>query len=427
MNILLVGSGGREDAIARKINEKDTLYSVLLNENPSIMRMSHKYIMYERDSDEKIVEFAQKNNIDIAFIGPDDILNTDLNDTLLKNHIPTASPSRNAARIETSKEYMRYIMNKYNIDGNIPNDIFTDAGVAGNFIKNSSKEYAIKPIGLTGGKGVMVMGIQLKDKNEAIEYAISIINKDGKVLLEEKQIGEEFSLQAFTDGKTVVHAPIAQDYKRLYENDLGPNTGGMGSITDRDFSLPFIRPDQKENAMRILNDIVNALREEGNPFSGVIYGQFMADKNSLKVIEINSRFADPEGINVLTLLKTNIVDIFLDIYSKTLKNNIKFNSMATALKYIVPSGYGIDPVETELLIENNIESDNLKLYYAAVSGTMNRVRTSHSRSLALIGIAKSIYEASDIVEQNIHKISGNYYIRHDIGSREMVGSKIKNL
>ncbi len=427
MNILLIGSGGREDAIARKINEKDTLYSVLLNENPSIIRMSHKYMFYERNNDEKIVEFAKKNNIDIAFIGPDDILNTGLNDTLLNNHIPTASPSRSAARIETSKEYMRYIMNKYNIAGNVPNFIFTDADEAKSFIKENNKEYAIKPIGLTGGKGVMVMGTQLKDKKDAMEYAEYIIKKDGKVLLEEKQNGEEFSLQAFTDGKTVVYAPIAQDYKRLYENDLGPNTGGMGSITDKDFSLPFIRTDQKKKAMKILSDIVNALREEGNPFSGVIYGQFMVNENSLKVIEINSRFADPEGINILTLLKTNIVDIFLDIYSKTLKNDIKFDSMATTLKYIVPFGYGINPVETELLIENNIETDSLKLYYASVSGTMNRVKTTHSRSLALIGIAKSIYEASDIVEQSIHKISGNYYMRHDIGSREMVERKIKNL
>ncbi len=427
MNILLIGSGGREDAIARKINEKDTLYSVLLNENPSIIRMSHKYMFYERNNDEKIVEFAKKNNIDIAFIGPDDILNTGLNDTLLNNHIPTASPSRSAARIETSKEYMRYIMNKYNIAGNVPNFIFTDADEAKSFIKENNKEYAIKPIGLTGGKGVMVMGMQLKDKKDAMEYAEYIIKKDGKVLLEEKQNGEEFSLQAFTDGKTVVYAPIAQDYKRLYENDLGPNTGGMGSITDKDFSLPFIRTDQKKKAMKILSDIVNALREEGNPFSGVIYGQFMVNENSLKVIEINSRFADPEGINILTLLKTNIVDIFLDIYSKTLKNDIKFDSMATTLKYIVPFGYGINPVETELLIENNIETDSLKLYYASVSGTMNRVKTTHSRSLALIGIAKSIYEASDIVEQSIHKISGNYYMRHDIGSREMVERKIKNL
>ncbi len=427
MNILLIGSGGREDAIARKIKEKDTLYSVLLNENPSIIRMSHKYMFYERNNDEKIVEFAKKNNIDIAFIGPDDILNTGLNDTLLNNHIPTASPSRSAARIETSKEYMRYIMNKYNIAGNVPNFIFTDADEAKSFIKENNKEYAIKPIGLTGGKGVMVMGTQLKDKKDAMEYAEYIIKKDGKVLLEEKQNGEEFSLQAFTDGKTVVYAPIAQDYKRLYENDLGPNTGGMGSITDKDFSLPFIRTDQKKKAMKILSDIVNALREEGNPFSGVIYGQFMVNENSLKVIEINSRFADPEGINILTLLKTNIVDIFLDIYSKTLKNDIKFDSMATTLKYIVPFGYGINPVETELLIENNIETDSLKLYYASVSGTMNRVKTTHSRSLALIGIAKSIYEASDIVEQSIHKISGNYYMRHDIGSREMVERKIKNL
>ena len=117
--------------------------------------------------------------------------------------------------------------------------------------------------------------------------------------------------------------PIAQDYKRLYEGDHGPNTGGMGSITDKNFSLPFLSDKTVEDAKNILNEIIISMKKEDNEFKGIIYGQFMATRNGVKVIEINSRFADPEGINVLTLLKSNIVDIFLDIYSGTLKNNIK--------------------------------------------------------------------------------------------------------
>jgi phosphoribosylamine--glycine ligase len=424
MNVLLVGSGGREDAIARKVRETDTLYSVVSNENPSILGLSHGVMKYTRNSQE-IIDFANKNKIDIAFVSPDDILNTDLVDRLRENHIPVASPGRNAAMIETSKEYMRYIMKKYKIKGDIENTVISSKEELKKFFENNSGDYAIKPIGLTGGKGVKVMGLQLSNVAEAIAYASEIICRDGKVLIEKRETGEEFSIQAFTDGKTVVCMPVVQDYKRLYEDDLGPNTGGMGSISDKNFILPFLPIDIVNEARDILKHIVSAMREENNPFKGVIYGQFMYTDHGVKVIEINARFADPEGINVLTLLKSNIVDIFLDIYSETLKNNIKFMNKATVLKYIVPPGYGIKPRETELTVKDKIETDNFKVYYSSVSGTLNKVITTKSRSLALIGIADTIYEASDIVEGNLKYITGDYYIRHDIGTEAMMRGKIK--
>ncbi|WP_337861156.1 phosphoribosylamine--glycine ligase [Ferroplasma sp.] len=425
MNILLVGSGGREDAIARKISETDTLYSVVTNENPSILRLSNGVMKYTKNSQE-IINFANKNKIDMAFVGPDDILDTDLVDKLRENHIPVASPGKNAAMIETSKEYMRYIMKKYKIKGDIENTLISSKDELSNFFKNNDFEYAIKPIGLTGGKGVKVMGLQLSNAAEAVKYASEIIDRDGKVLIEKREIGEEFSIQAFTDSKTVACMPVVQDYKRLYENDLGPNTGGMGSISDKNFILPFLSIDVVNEAREILKHIVNAMKEDNNPFKGVIYGQFMNTDHGVKVIEINARFADPESINVLTLLKSNIVDIFLDIYSETLKNNIKFINKATVLKYIVPPGYGIKPRETELTIKDRIETDNFKVYYSSVSGTLNKVTTTKSRSLALIGIADTIYEASDIVEGNLKYITGDYYIRHDIGTESMISRKIKD-
>jgi len=425
MNVLLVGSGGREDAIARKVRETDNLYSVVTNENPSIIGLSRDVIKYKKNSQE-IIDFAKKNKIDIAFVSPDDILNTDLVDKLSENHIPVASPGKKAAMIETSKEYMRNLMRKYRIKGDIENTILSDKETLKKFFDNNDSEYAVKPIGLTGGKGVRVMGLQLSNVAEAINYASEIIDRDGKVLMEKREIGEEFSIQAFTDSKTVVFMPVVQDYKRLYEDDLGPNTGGMGSISDKNFILPFLSIDVVNEAREILKHIVKSMEDEGNPFRGVIYGQFINTDHGVRVIEINARFADPEGINVLTLLKSNIVDIFLDIYSGTLKNNIKFMNKATVLKYIVPPGYGIKPRETELLIKDRIETDNFKIYYSSVSGTLNKVITTKSRALALIGIGDTIYEASDIVEDNLKYINGDYYIRHDIGTEAMMKGKIKD-
>ncbi|MEM0139532.1 MAG: phosphoribosylamine--glycine ligase [Ferroplasma sp.] len=424
MNVLLVGSGGREDAIARKITESDVLFSVITNENPSIIGMARQYIKYTGES-QPVIDFARKYGIDIAFIGPDDILNTDLADRLRESHIPVASPGKKAAMIETSKEYMRHIMEKYHIPGNIENKTFTESNEMETFLQSSDSDYAIKPIGLTGGKGVKVMGLQLNGKEEAIKYAREIIGRDGKVLLEKREIGEEFSIQAFTDGKNLVYMPVVQDYKRLYEDDLGPNTGGMGSISDKNFILPFLSIDMVNDARAILSNIVTAMRNDGNEFHGVMYGQFMSSSNGLKVIEINARFADPEGINVLTLLKSNIVDIFLDIYSGTLKNNVVFQNRATVLKYIVPPGYGIKPQETKLSIKTGTETENFKIYYSSVYGTMDNVITTKSRAIALIGIADSIYEASDIVENNLKYVRGDYYIRHDIGTESMMKRKIK--
>ena len=402
----------------------DTLYSVIMNDNPSIIKLSRDVIDYSTDS-QKIVDFARKNKIDIAFIGPDGVLETDLVDRLSENHIPVASPTQKAAKIETSKEYMRSLMKKYRIRGDIENTVITNSEYLKEFFHENEGEYAVKPIGLTGGKGVKVMGLQLNGTAEAMAYASEILERDGKVLLEKRETGEEFSIQAFTDGTHIAFMPVVQDYKRLYEDDLGPNTGGMGSISDKNFTLPFITIDSVNDARNILRKIVNSMKEDGNTFKGVMYGQFMDTSHGVKVIEVNARFADPESINVLTLFKSNLVDVFLDIYSGTLKENLKFLDKATVLKYIVPPGYGIKPVESELVIKDGIESDNFKLYYSSVSGTLNRVKTSKSRALALIGIGDSIYEASDIVEDKLKYISGDYYIRHDIGTEQMLTRKIR--
>ena len=238
-------------------------------------------------------------------------------------------------------------------------------------------------------------------------------------------MGEEFSLQVFTDGTHVAPMPIVQDFKRAYENDTGPNTGGMGSISGPD-GLPFIRKSTVEKALDILVKIVNALRNDGRPFTGILYGQFMETVNGPVVIEINSRFADPESMNVLSLMKTDICDIFFGIADQKLNRDAEFEKKATVLKYVVPRGYGTKPEGGMLTVERKLLPDNLRLYYAAVSGTLERVEMSTSRSLAMVGIADTIPEASDVVEDNLHIIKGNYFVRHDIGSRDMIEKKMAN-
>ncbi len=424
--VLLVGGGGREDAIARQITASGAeLFSALKNRNPSIIARSREHLIVDELDYRAIANFAVSRGVDLVFIGPDPVLDTPLADSLRETGLKVASPSRRAAKIETSKAYMRDLMDRHRIQGNIESHLVSGHDELERLILNGTEEYAVKPIGLTGGKGVKVMGIQLNGRSEAYEYAREILSRDGQVLLEERISGEEFSQMVFTDGTHVIPMPLAQDFKRAYEGDQGPNTGGMGSITDRDHLLPFVDSQTREKSLSILSSILGAMRNEGTPFVGVMYGQFMATREGPKVVEVNARFADPEGINVLSIMDGDFAELIFSMAEGNLRNTVNFRKMATVLKYIVPPGYGTNPAPGTLEIDAGLETDKLMLYYAAVSGTMNRVNMSGSRALALVGLAESICQASDIVEAALPKIHGNYYVRHDIGSREMMEKKIR--
>ena len=428
IKVLLVGGGGREDAIARKITESGgELYTIMKNKNPSIIKNSKEYVICNELDHIKILNYTVNNRIDIVFIGPDSVLDTPLVDSLYNKKIAVASPSRSAAKIETSKEYMRNLLFKYNISGNIDYEIFEDSKRIASFITKSEDEYAIKPIGLTGGKGVKVMGEQLRTRDEAISYCNEILKRDAKVLVEKKMSGEEFSLQIYSDGTHISAMPIVQDYKRAFEGDIGPNTGGMGSISDCNGLLPFIKQETVTQAKSILQKIIDSMKKENNLFKGVMYGQFMQTSDGVKIIEINSRFGDPEGINALTIFKDNFLDILYGISDGSLKTNHNYMKKATVLKYIVPNGYGIKPIAGMLEIHPNSIDKDSKIYYATVSGTTTNVRMSNSRSLAIIGIADSIPEASDIVENRLGCISGNYNLRHDIGTTDFLKKKIQKV
>lgn len=422
--VLLVGGGGREDAVARKIVESGSeLFAALKNRNPSILSLSKEHLICNELDHGRIVDFAESHRVDIAFIGPDPVLETPLAGELEKKGILVASPSRDAARIETSKAYMRGLLNNHNIDGNIFSKVFTNRDELSEFLSSNNGEFAIKPIGLTGGKGVKVMGEHLSGFKDSFAYGSELIEKDGQVLLEERLKGEEFSLQIFTDGRKILPTPLAQDFKRAYEGDTGPNTGGMGTITDSDGLLPFVSKSSRDKAAAIMQDIVTAMAKDGDSFRGVMYGQFMETSEGPKVIEVNARFADPESMNVLSLFRGDFTELLYSIAEGGLKAGISFDRKATVLKYMVPKGYGTKSQPGTVEINREGLGPDTRLYYAAVSGTLDRIEMTSSRSLALVGIADSIEEASDVVENNLSNFSGDYFIRHDIGSREMMARK----
>ncbi len=435
--VLLIGSGGREHAIAKALKEGGAkIYAVMKHKNPGIAKLSEDYIIGDHNSISYVenLDWVKFRQVDFAFIGPEAPLIRGMADMLEEHGIPVVGPRKNAAIIEGSKEFMRDLMKKNRIEGMVDYFVFTDPQKLEKFLKDYDKPFVVKPVGVTGGKGVWVMGAHFQTKEEGIEYAKKVLKEgiggENKVIIEEKLVGEEFTLQVFTDGKNLKGMPLVQDFKRAYEGDKGPNTGGMGSYSMENHLLPFIDDKDYAKAMKILEDIIAAMRREGREYKGILYGQFMLTAEGPKVIEINCRFGDPEAMNVLSILDSNLVDISWQIIDGKLNSKIDFKNLATVVKYIVPEGYGTANVakNTEIKVnERRIEEEGALLYYASVHEESGKLYTTTSRSLAVVGIGNNLEEAESIAEKALRHVTGKVYSRHDIAKKEMIERKVERM
>lgn len=436
MKVLVVGGGAREHAICDAvIRSEGELYAVMKNINPGIKRLAKDFLLSDEKDIEKVKKYAKEKSIELAIIGPEAPEEAGLTNALEKEGIRVASPTKEAAEIETNKEFMRNLMKKYDIRGGVKCQAFSNVGMAKEFIEMMEGEVAIKPLGLTGGKGVKVAGDHFRSIDEAVDYAKEVINKkiggDARVLIEEKIVGEEFTIQAFCDGKTIIPTPAVQDHKRLLEGDEGPNTGGMGSYSHASGILPFMERDDYEEASAILQRVVDALAREGRKYKGIIYGQFMLTNEGPKIVEINARWGDPEAMNVLPLLKTNFIEICLSMIDGSIsRKKIDFERKSTVCKYVVPEGYGIKPLYGKKIFvdEEGIKKTGSKLFYASVNEKDGEIYTTTSRSLAVLGIANEIKEAEEICEEALNYVKGDHiYIRHDIGKEELIQKRIEHM
>jgi phosphoribosylamine--glycine ligase len=244
-------------------------------------------------------------------------------------------------------------------------------------------------------------------------------------------VGEEFSLQCLSDGKTVIGSPLAQDHKRAYEGDKGPNTGGMGSYSDHDHSLPFLRKNDYNDALAITQKVCNALMEEcGEPYKGVMYGGFIATRDGVKLVEFNARYGDPEVMNILPILETSFLDLCKAVVDGTLKPDMaRFSNKATVCKYVVPKGYGLKSLVGEKVVidEESIQNSGAKLFYASVNEKEGEIFTTSSRSMTVVGIENSIKEAERIAESALSHVKGNVFMRHDIGKEDLIKKRIRHM
>lgn len=433
--ILLIGKSGRLDCILDTFHqsaEPKELYVYAEMSNPSLQAKSQGLRLGMTKDLAAMTTYAQEVKPDITIIDPEEPLGLGVVDSLTRLGFPCVGPTQSLARLETSKLFTRQILDRHGIEGNPLYQVFYALKGMEDCLKELEKSgggYVIKPDGLTGGKGVMVSGDHLTSISHALGYAQEIISRDGFVLVEEKLEGEEFSLQCFTDGKTVRDMIPVQDHKRAWEGDHGPNTGGMGSYSCADQLLPFLDLKDIRQATAINAAVLDALQSEtGERYQGVLYGGFMATKGGVKLIEYNVRFGDPEVMNVLPRLTTDFLRICDGIVTGNLHNvPVTFDNRASVCKYVVPDGYGTFPVKNYYLTNIPTPTENLRVYYGSLQEDLHGVYLLGSRAVALVGLAATMGEAERIAEEAAQQIQGPVFHRKDIGTPSLIWKRIEHL
>ena len=433
--VLLVGNGAREHAIAEAImrsRHDPKLFSYMKTNNPGIAALSAKSLVGPYEDLPALMAFARVNGCEFAVVGPEDPLNLGAVDALLAAGIPAVGPKKGLSRLETSKSFTRDLLRKYGIPGNPRYETFTSLSGIEAFMQDLPG-IVVKPDGLTGGKGVKVQGDHFQTREEAFEYCREVLREHPAVVIEEKLEGEEFSLQCITDGKTVVATPPVQDHKRRFVDDRGPNTGGMGSYSDADHCLPFMRPEDVTEGLAITQRVAEAIhRETGDYYRGIMYGGFMITRDGVRLVEYNARFGDPEAMNILPLLKTDFVEICRAVVGGTLDRlAVEFERKATVCKYIVPKAYGLpkdhpDAQSTSAKIDVGDVGD-ARLYYASVDRKADGLYMTSSRAIGVVGIAASLDEAERIAESAVSAVKGPVDHRPDIGTKALIQRRIDHM
>jgi phosphoribosylamine--glycine ligase len=420
--VVLVGGGGREHAIARTLAADPAceLYGCASNRNPGIAGVTAGFETVEETAVGDIVAYATDVDADLAVIGPEAALEAGIAGALEDAGVYAFGPSADAARIETDKSFQREFMRSESIPGCPDFAVFDDTDTACDYIDDHDGDLAVKPAGLTGGKGVRVIGDQVTH-DEAKAYLRD--NDYDRVVLEERLVGEEFTVQAFVANGEVRPTPAVQDHKRAYEGDEGPNTGGMGSYSDATSKLPFMTEDEYAAAVDILEATVDALPG----YNGVLYGQFMLTADGPKVVEFNARFGDPEAMNVLPTLETSFLDVVTAARDGDSLPQLEFGGRATVCKYAVPDGYPTDPASGARITVDEESAGDALLFYASVDERDDGLYTTTSRSFAVVGAAGSIADAEAQAETALAAAGDGLRVRHDVGKPDLVQQRVERM
>mgnify|MGYP003301457601 CR=1 FL=1 len=417
MNILVVGGGGREHAIIKKIKENKTVKQIFaLPGNGGIAADAICVDIAATDID-AIVDFALKTQIDYAVVAPDDPLVLGCVDALNEKGIACFGPNKAAAIIEGSKVFSKNLMKKYGIP-TAAYEVFDDAEKALKYLETAPIPTVIKADGLALGKGVIIA----MTRDEACDAVVSIMQdkqfgKSGdNIVIEEFLTGPEVSVLSFTDGNVVVPMVSSMDHKRAGDNDTGLNTGGMGTVAPN----PYYTKDIADECMQtIFLPTIRAMKAEGRTFKGCLYFGLMLTPNGPKVIEYNCRFGDPETQVVLPLLESDLLTVMQAVTNETLADTeVKFSDKHACCVIMASKGY---PSSYEKGFEITVPEDLLDSTYVAGAVLKDgKLLTSGGRVLGVTSIADTL---ADSIEQSYKKVENikfdNRYYRNDIGQKAL--------
>jgi phosphoribosylamine---glycine ligase len=403
---LIVGHGGRESALAAAMAQHSELHAFVGHENPSIV--SHaaasggSHAVGNVCDPQAVAGFARAQEIDIAMVSSDEPLAAGVVDALLAQGTRAVGPTAAGAEIEWNKTFARTVLAEVAPDATpmlrvVHNSDELDDALA--FF--GSTAVAVKPPGLTGGKGVKVMGPHLASHSEARDYALELLRRGGDregVHVEEKVLGAEFTIQAISDGRTVVFPPSTYDYPYRYDGDEGPGTGGMGSLSMASSTLPFMTPQHYEQACAVIERVIERLAQMGRHFSGVMNSGFFATAHGVKAIEFNARFGDPECMNIMSLFNGSWPEVMERIAATELQPaDVPLREEASVVLYLVSPDYALrtGPAYDFTLDRERIEADGCRVFFSsAVQSAPDAYRTvGTSRAVALTSTAPTLERA----------------------------------
>ncbi|MGY3766579.1 phosphoribosylamine--glycine ligase [Vagococcus vulneris] len=413
-NILVIGSGGREHAICKKFLDSSKVNQVFCAKGNDGMKIDGIQVVdILENKHEELINFAKERKIDWVLIGPENPLMNGLVDDFEDSGIKAFGPKKSAALIEGSKEFAKELMTKFNIP-TAEYKSFSDFNLAYEYVKNNSLPIVIKADGLAAGKGVVIAETYKEAKHALKEMLVknTFNNESPKVVIEEFLVGEELSLLSFVNETGIYPMATAKDYKAIFDNNKGPNTGGMGAYSP----VEYVTEEIEERVLEtIIKPTINGMKSIGTPFTGVLYTGLILTTNGPKVIEYNARFGDPETQVLLERLDSDLIEVI-----ESLLNNkepvIKWKEAGVTLGVVVSAkGYPND-YETDISLPNFKKNNTIKIFYSGVKEKNQRLFSDSGRVFLVTCSDVSQEKAQEKVytwlnEQNL----SSFYYRHDIG------------
>jgi len=419
MKVLVIGSGGREHALVWKIIQSPKVSQVYCAPGNAGISKLAQCINIDADSIEKLVDFVQEEKIDLTVVGPELPLSKGIVNEFNGKGLRIFGPSKEATEIESSKVFSKYLMKKYNIP-TAKYEVFQNSEKAFDYIKQQVFPLVIKADGLAAGKGVFIVKdlVQARDALDALMEEKKFGEAGRQVVIEEFLEGEEVSILAFCDGKTVLPMVSSQDHKKIYDHDRGPNTGGMGAYSP----APFYSDEFKKRVLEeILKPTVKGLQSEGRKYKGVLYAGLILTKEGPKVLEFNARFGDPETQVISPRLKTDLIDILNAVIEETLhKTNIEWEDNAAVCVVVASGGYPGKYQKGKVIngLERLRKMEDVIAFHAGSKLQDDKVITSGGRVLGITAWDDTISKAKEKAYEGVEKIYfEDMYYRKDIAAK----------